>query len=281
MLLPLPPLAARALDQARHLIAAGRLAEASAAAQQARLAAPNHPGVPAGVAEALAKKGLAREALLQRFLACRLAPEDPALRHALAAALPGADLTGASPAIQSQLVRLLHAPDVSPESLGPTILALLKTLPGHGLLALPGGLATHLNDPAVRDFLGHPLWLALLSRWRVTDRAVEELLTRLRGIALDRWREGQGGGFLTPALEPLAALALQADLTGHAWPQAPDERKALRQLQAQLEQTPPTSLDSAALLLACYRPLPATWQLAEPPGRGLLHAAWNRLLKKT
>ncbi len=281
MLLPLPPLAAKALADAQRLIAAGRLADAAAAARQARAAAPSHPGVPNGVADALSSRGLVQEALAQRLLACHLAPQDPALRRALVEALPNANMAGASPAVQAQLVRLLRAPDVSPLDVGPAALSFLRTLPGFDRLSLPSGLLALVAEPASQELLEHPLWQALLARCLLTERPLEIMLTHLRRVALSRWQGGSIGGLLTPGLEPLAALALQANLCGHAWMEPPAESSGVAALEAALAAEPPDGPDGRVLLLACYRPLlgPA-WELSPPPGQGLLREAWERLLEE-
>lgn len=279
MLLPLPPLAAAALRDAQRLIATGRLAEAAAAARRARAAAPSHPGIPSGVADALARRGLAKEALQQRFLACHLDPEDAAARRALADALPGADLTGASPAVQAQLARLLRAPDISPLDVGPPVLALLRGLPGFDRLAQPAAAESRLGDPEVQALLAHPLWQTLLARCLQTEPPVEQLLTGLRLAALRRYQEGATDGLLAAGPEPLAALALQADLGAQAWEETPEETSAVEMLAAGLAASPPAALDAPALLLACYRPLPP-WRLPAPPGEGLLAEAWRRLLEE-
>jgi len=279
LLLPLPPLAAAALRDAQQLIAAGRLPEAAAAAKRARAAAPSHAAIPSGIAEALARKGLTKEALQQRFLACHLAPDDPVARRALADALPGADLTGASPAVQGQLAKLLWATDVSPLDIGPIVLSLLRPHPGFARLATPGGIELLLDEPECQALLAHPLWQALLARSLQTEPTLELLLTRLRQAALQRHTAATPGGLLAPGLEPLAALALQADLGANAWPERPEETAAVEALQTALEAEPPAALDASVLLLACYRPLPH-WPLAAPAEGGLLRAAWERLIEE-
>lgn len=279
VLLPLPPLAAKALAEAQRLIAEGRLQEAAAAARRAREAAPTHPAVPDAVATALSRRGLKREALAQRLLACHLAPDDAALRRALVEALPGADFAGASVAIQAQLFRLLHAPDVSPLDVGPAVLSFIRTLPGYTRLSMPSGYLSMVAEPACQDLLQHPLWQALLARCLQTERQLEIMLTHLRRVALSRWQGGSADGLLTPGLEALAALALQANLGGFAWMEPPAETAGIAALETALANVPPRELDSRVLLLACYRPLP-NLDLAVPEGRGMLRQAWDRLVEE-
>ncbi len=287
---PLPPAAAAGLEEALLLLAAGQLAEAAAAYRRAEAEAPAAAELPHRLALALAGIGRQRDALVQHFVALRR--ENAGLyRQTLARALADgrSDLAGASPAIRETLIGLLRAEDVSPLDIGPAALSVLQPHPGlEGLLSAastPGvdeeRMTAALETAEAQALLGDPLWLWLLSRALQTALPMEGLLTVLRRLALSRgMRPEQPAGLLADALEPLAALALQANLGSHAWLELKAEREAVEALQTQWSANPPGELDAATLLLACYRALPSDAAVPRLPAGPtvLLAEAHDRLL---
>jgi len=244
-------------------LAAGTLRGAQEAYGRAVRAAPGDASLPHRMAGALARAGRRQDALTLHFEALRLGPTR-AHRRALVQALHGVDLAGASPAARDCLVALLRADDVSPLDVAPAALSALSRDAGVAALARAAEtgdgrtLAAALGEPAVQALLREPLWLWLLARAMQTALPVEGLLAALRRQALrSLGRPESPAGLIAPSLEPLAALAAQADLSSHAWLETEAETAAIAALARDWPASPSGELDARTLLLAAYRPLPS------------------------
>ncbi len=283
----LPPAGEAALQQAFAALAAGDLARSSEAYRQACGAAPGDASLPHRMALALERAGHRREALPLHFQAMQ-AQSTRVHRQTLARALQGVDLAGADAAVRACLVALLRADNVSPLDVVQPALSALRANPGFtGLMAAaqnpdPMALPASLREPAAQEFLVEPLWLWLLVRALQTTLPIEGLLTALRRLAFSSLgRPGMPPGLLSPALEPLAALAAQADLCSHAWLESEAETAAVAALERDWQASPSPELDPRTLVLACYRRLPSSGPAPGLPAGAspLLAEVHDRLLQ--
>ena len=256
------------LTQALASLAAGDLHGAGVAYQQARSAAPKSAELPHRMGLALAEAGRAQEALVQHFVAERLAPGEARYRRTLAAALAGANLAKGSPAIVESLCRLLAAPDIGPHDVAPAAWTLVDARPAvrHLWLALEhpdfARVEACMLEPAVQQELAQPLLQLLLARAQVLTPEHETALAALRAFALRVLPQPRLAWLIAEGPEPLAALALQADLAGHAWPETAPEEAALSTLSPRIAHRGATAQEM--LLHACYRGWPEA--LAWPAG---------------
>jgi len=274
------------LSEALARLAAGDLRAAAGAYQQARAAAPQAAEVPHRMGLALARAGRPQEALVQHFIAERLAPGERRYRRALADALAGASLAQGSPAIAESLCRLLQAPDVSPSDVAPAAWTLLDARPAVRHLWINverGDYATAeacLLEPAVQQQLADPLLLLLLARAQTLTLEREAALVAMRRFALKALIERPRlAWLLSERPEPLAALALQASLAAHAWLETPQEEAMLTGVARRAAQGSASPVE--LLLHACYRP----WPEAQPwptglPASPILDEARRRLVEE-
>ena len=271
---PATPAAAEThLSEALARLAAGDLRAAGAAYQQARALAPQSAEVPHRMGLALARAGRPQEAMVQHFIAERLAPVERRYRRALTEALAGANLAQGSPAVIESLCRLLTAPDVSPHDVAPAAWTLLDARPAvrHLWLNVDRGdqptVEACMLEPAVQQQLNDPLFLLLLARAQALTLEREAALTAMRRFALRALVERPRlAWILSERPEPLAALALQAGLSAHAWLETPAEEAMLSNLARRVAQGGASPVE--LLVHACYRPWPEQqpWPaLAESP----------------
>ena len=274
------------LNEALELLAAGDLRGSAAAYQQARATAPQSAEVPHRMGTALSRAGRAQEAMVQHFIAERLAPAERRYRRALTEALAGANLAQGSAAVIDSLCRLLAAPDVSPTDVAPAAWTLLDARPAVRHLWLNvdrGDFATVeacMLEPAVQQQLNDPLFLLLQARAQALTLEREGALTALRRFALRALMERPRLTFLiSDRPEPLAALALQGSLSAYAWIESAPEEAMLAGLARRIAQGNATPAE--LLVQACYRP----WPEAEPwpaglPDTAILAEARRRLVEE-
>jgi len=264
--------------------AAGDPRAAAGAYQQARAAAPQSAEIPHRMGVALTRAGRAQDALVQHFLAERLAPAERRYRRALADALGGANLAKGSPPVAESLCRLLAAPDVSPLDVAPAAWTLLDARPAvrHLWLSVERGdfptVEACMLEPAVQQQLGDALFLTLLARAQVLTLDREVALTAMRRFALRALMERPRlAWLLSDKPEPLAALAMQAGLSAHAWMESPAEDAMLAALSRRVLQRTATAQE--LLAYACYRPWPEQqpWP-ATLPQSPVLEEARRRLV---
>ncbi len=266
-----PSAAEAALQQALAALAAGDMAGSSEAYRQAWRAAPGDGSLPHRMAVALERAGRARDAIPLHFQALQ-AQSTRAHRLALVQALQGSDLSAANAAVRACVLDLLRAHDVSPLDVAPPALSALRQHPGlTSLMAAAqnpaaGRLAAALREPNSQALLVEPLWLWLLARALQTALPLEGLFTALRRLAFATLGKADGlAGLIAPSLEPLAALAAQADLSSHAWLETEAESAAVEVLARDWQASPSGELDARTLLLGSYRRLPPVERLPTLP----------------
>lgn len=245
--------AARAgLGEAQQALQQGQQEQAQAAYRRAQASAPNDPTVPYIMAGMLRNAGQPMPALTLSLTAWRIAPQDPSARLALATGFRGARFSQASAQVVEALLALYVAPDISAQELTVPTLSLLRAHPTMQRLlqaskdpdALTALLADQDQAKAVNDLFAEPLNRALLGRALVPDPLLESFFTVLRRLLLAHLVGGKALP-LTPG--NVAALALQADMTGYAWLQSQAEVEAVASL------TLGSEWDSARLVRALYR----------------------------